>query len=878
MEYKGTWNASTNTPTLANGTGDTGDVYICNVAGTVNFGAGAITFAVGDYVIYSGTIWQRSSGAVGTVTSVAASITGDAIGITGSPITTSGTLALAFAGTSAQYINGAGNLTTFPTSLISGSGASGQVTFFNGANSVTGTNNFFWDATNNRLGIGTTTPQRSIEIFNSTADNHLRLSGNAPSVSMGEAVTGSIYQAKFGLVTVNGQFVTAGVAGDFVIISQTGATIIGTSSTEKMRVQSSGNVSINNTNDTFKLDVTGTARLTGQLRLESTITNGTYTYTLPSATGTLALTSALSGYLPLTGGTLTGALGGTSASFSSNGSSFGNASAGSYPLTIQTNVSEQSIKFIGKNDNNNIQFFDSAGTTYQAVVGTIGTNFIIGTGTSGTTRLTIASTGAATFSSTIAATSATFSGNVMIGSGTAGRQLEIYNANDAYMKFNGVRAGNNAFTIGNDVNGFVIFDDTNAAYRLRIANNTGAALFSGSIAATSATFSSSVTATTGLTVGSLGSGSDAVITLSTNASGSPRTIYYKASTATINFTGTGGTDLLTLTNGGNLGIGTTSPSNKLDVLGTAASPNLSGTNAYARFYQSGGYANITIGGLASGSFGGWLQSSDGVGTALPLAINPSGGNVGIGTTSPDRPLDIYSAATVGIARIRANNANGAAITIQNDENSQSISIYAAGSNGFGIGGWAGNSVLESLTGIVYSAYNGNHIFQSGTGGRTERMRITSGGDICINSTSGSNGAIFNITKASGSITTITGGTTSAQNHIVFANPNGNVGSIQVSGSATSYNTSSDYRLKQDFKDFNGLDLLTKIKTYDYEWKSDKTRNYGVIAHELQSVINYAVTGVKDGKDMQQVDYSKIVPVLIKAIQEQQTQIEQLKNK
>jgi len=306
MEYKGTWNASTNTPTLANGTGDTGDVYICNVAGTVNFGAGPITFAVGDYVIYSGTIWQRSSGAVGTVTSVALTVGGDAISVSGSPLTTSGTLALAFSGTSAQYINGAGNLTTFPTSLISGSGASGQVTFFNGANSVTGTNNFFWDATNNRLGIGTTTPQRSIEIYNTTADNHLRLSGNAPSVSMGEAVTGSIYQAKFGLVTTNGQFVSAGVAGDFVIISQTGATIIGTSSTEKMRVNTSGNVSINNTNNTYKLDVTGTGRYTGQLRLESTITDGTNTYTLPSATGTLALTSqipSVTGYVPYTGAT-----------------------------------------------------------------------------------------------------------------------------------------------------------------------------------------------------------------------------------------------------------------------------------------------------------------------------------------------------------------------------------------------------------------------------------------------------------------------------------------------------------------------------------------------------------------------------------------------
>jgi hypothetical protein len=117
MEYKGTWNAATNTPTLANGTGDTGDVYLCNVAGTVNFGAGPITFAVGDYVIYSGSIWQRSSGAVGTVTSVGLTITGDSIGVTGSPITTSGTLALAFAGTGAQYIKGDGTLATFPTTI-----------------------------------------------------------------------------------------------------------------------------------------------------------------------------------------------------------------------------------------------------------------------------------------------------------------------------------------------------------------------------------------------------------------------------------------------------------------------------------------------------------------------------------------------------------------------------------------------------------------------------------------------------------------------------------------------------------------------------------------------------------------------------------------
>ena len=133
MEFLGTWNAATNTPTLADGIGNAGDVYLCNVAGTVNFGSGPITFNDGDYVVYSGTTWERSGGALGTVTSVAASITGNSVGITGSPITTAGTLAFAFAGTNLQYVNGAGNLTTFPT-LITSIGLS-MPTAFNVANS-----------------------------------------------------------------------------------------------------------------------------------------------------------------------------------------------------------------------------------------------------------------------------------------------------------------------------------------------------------------------------------------------------------------------------------------------------------------------------------------------------------------------------------------------------------------------------------------------------------------------------------------------------------------------------------------------------------------------------------------------------------------------
>ena len=108
-----------------------------------------------------------------------------------------------------------------------------------------------------------------------------------------------------------------------------------------------------------------------------------------------------------------------------------------------------------------------------------------------------------------------------------------------------------------------------------------------------------------------------------------------------------------------------------------------------------------------------------------------------------------------------------------------------------------------------------------------------------------------------------------------------VGTINVTTTATTYNTTSDYRLKTDFKDFSGVDLLRKIKVYDYQWKVDSSRSFGVKAHELQSVIPYAVSGKKDAVNAngsinpQTVDYSKLVPVLIKAVQEQDTKLKDI---
>lgn len=71
IEYKGQWNAETNTPTLVNGTGTKGDFYVVSVAGTHNFGSGDIQFFVNDRVIYDGSVWARlSAGDVKTVNNI----------------------------------------------------------------------------------------------------------------------------------------------------------------------------------------------------------------------------------------------------------------------------------------------------------------------------------------------------------------------------------------------------------------------------------------------------------------------------------------------------------------------------------------------------------------------------------------------------------------------------------------------------------------------------------------------------------------------------------------------------------------------------------------------------------------------------------------
>ena len=120
---------------------------------------------------------------------------------------------------------------------------------------------------------------------------------------------------------------------------------------------------------------------------------------------------------------------------------------------------------------------------------------------------------------------------------------------------------------------------------------------------------------------------------------------------------------------------------------------------------------------------------------------------------------------------------------------------------------------------------------------------------------------------------------------IFYNPNGSVGSISVSGSSTSYNTSSDYRLKENVVPMEGaLDRVDALKPSRFNFIADPEKTVdGFLAHEVAEVIPEAITGEKDAVDeegnpiYQGIDQSKIVPLLVGAIRELKAEIESLKS-
>jgi len=110
----------------------------------------------------------------------------------------------------------------------------------------------------------------------------------------------------------------------------------------------------------------------------------------------------------------------------------------------------------------------------------------------------------------------------------------------------------------------------------------------------------------------------------------------------------------------------------------------------------------------------------------------------------------------------------------------------------------------------------------------------------------------------------------------FTNGTTAVGSINLTTTTTAYATSSDYRLKENILPMTGaLATVQQLNPVTYNWRADGSAGQGFIAHEIQEVCPDAVTGEKDGEQMQGVDYGKLTPILTAALQEAIAKIETL---
>jgi hypothetical protein len=527
-------------------------------------------------------------------------------------------------------------------------------------------------------------------------------------------------------------------------------------------------------------------------------------FTLPDATGTFALTSDLSAYLPLSGGTLTGNLNGTSASF--NKSTNGTLGAiGSMTMGIGTS-NDTTTK------HSSLGFGYNAGTYYPAYIAFVNADSAgvtkgefrfavrdVTTDTAPTVALTIQTSGAATFTSTITATGATLTGAL---SGTSASfsstiattgDITITKASPASFIANNTSASGKSFRLVSADDGTFRIQNTGVLDILTLAS-TGAATFSSSVTA-DGLFKSNQGIFQVFAAGTFRGG--LYNYASSSGSGTDYSVTLNSETGLYFTTGGSATQKMVITSAGNVGIGTTAPGSLLHLASASAG------------YQIR------------------LEATTGTNPAY-LGFKNSGGQYYIGA-----------------------------------DNSAGTALFVTGGAAYALA-----IVTESARAITLGTDN------------TERMRITSGGNLLINGTSNFGVGKLEITYNGQTQTALEIKTTHSDgNNIRFFNSSNTVvGRIYSDASSTSYITSSDYRLKEDLKPIKGLEIVNKIKVYDYKWKDEDRRMDGVLAHELQEVLPYAVNGIKDGLQMQGVDYSKIVPVMVQAIKELKAKIETLENK
>ena len=371
--------------------------------------------------------------------------------------------------------------------------------------------------------------------------------------------------------------------------------------------------------------------------------------------------------------------------------------------------------------------------------------------------------------------------------------------------------------------------------------------------------------------------------IGTNTNTNPLEIGTRASADLLFLTDT--TERMRIDSSGNVGIGTSSPGEKLQVIGSIR-VNTTGT-VFSNTYSAGNTQTWLVNNASSsdtyltsdtaqryrmltGLGHRWETAAPGTAGAtvswVERMVLDSSGNVGIGTSSP------------------GGGANDRQLTLSGSSSAQATFATGGITNAIGTNTGVGYVGTTSNTPFIFTTNN------------SERARVTAAGEFLVGTTTAQTGVagdavgitLYGATSTGAAVFTrdsvnsvlYVNNKTSGGQLVQFYNGGNQVGSITSNGTTTAYVTTSDERLKHDIVNApEASSLIDAIKVRSFKWNADSSeQRYGFVAQELLTVAPEAVSVPADPDDMMGVDYSKLVPMLVKEIQSLRARVAQLEGK